>query len=533
MLRNGLQQRASLCAYALACLAAWGGHARGAAPSQAVESLVNIRFVADVRVFSVMAALNAAGFDLDAGQPEANPAREILRKGLAGLDPPLRDRLRDFCAARRGPGNPVDEQGRYVSFALLLRGPPGFERALADEDLPADAAGLRGFELLLRELWAEGTLERLWQELRPLYAQEAEEYRPLIRDTIVETLGYLRTPARVSLDRRVTFIPDLLNAFGVVNARNVDEDYFVVVGPSRKDTRLVASVRHEYLHFLLDPLVAKYAGSLPESRPFLDQMDRMPGVHPPYRQSFSLMVRESLVRAVEGRLGAADETARTVSLVENYEKGLILSPYFDDALAAFEGGTGSVVEAVPAWIEGIRWEAESGRAGAMAQRKEEVAAAHTPAPVEQRLSEALQPTPVRGMLAQANELLQARRFEEAEPVLRAVLGVEEANAGALFGLAQIAARRGQWEQALELYGRAAANAREQAWIAAWSLVHRGLICMQLDDPARAKEQWNQVLELEGDLRGAREAADKALRQLSHPPPPEAAALLRAFRGLCG
>ena len=50
------------------------------AGAQLIEGLVNIRFQADVRVFAVMAAINAGGFDIDA----AKPGTESGRAGLLG-----------------------------------------------------------------------------------------------------------------------------------------------------------------------------------------------------------------------------------------------------------------------------------------------------------------------------------------------------------------------------------------------------------------------------------------------------------------
>jgi tetratricopeptide (TPR) repeat protein len=97
--------------------------------------------------------------------------------------------------------------------------------------------------------------------------------------------------------------------------------------------------------------------------------------------------------------------------------------------------------------------------------------------------------------------------------------LDETNAGAFFGLAQIAARRQDLDRALELYGKAAANAKDQVWIAGWCLVQRGNILMQQGEYARARAEWAQVPELRGDLRGAAEAAAKALAESRPPPAP--------------
>jgi len=455
-----------------------------------------------------MAAVNAAGFDLDSERLDADSARRRVRERLSGLDPDLANRLRQFYEARNIEGNHFDQQVKYVSYALLLDGPPQFSLQVPAGDVPGEALTVIGFESLVRELWQKGRLERLWQEVRQLYADEAESYRPLIREMILDALRYLRIPARVSLDRQVIFMPDLLNAFGIVNARNVGHEYFVVVGPSRKDAKMVASVRHEYLHFLLDPLVIKYRGRLPDSGPFLKQLSQLSRARQPYKSDFVLMIAESLVQATELRLNAPDKAARAAEMVDDYEEGLILAPYFDEALGRFEAGADSILEAVPAWLEGISWEVEQKRAASVAQMKLNSA----PAPaVDQPASRK------RALLEQANSLLLARRFDEAEPILSQVLLLDAQDAGALFGLAQIAVRRDDAEKALELYEAAAARAGEQVWIAAWCYVHRGNIFRQQGETAKARAEWSRVLQLKGDLHGAAEAAARALAESKEPP----------------
>lgn len=486
-----------------------------AAEPQRVEGLVNIRFAPDARVFAVMAAINAAGFDLDDQRLADNPVRKLVRDRLRGMDPELRGRLARFYSAHFGGGSDFDQQIKYVSYALLLTGPPGFTLTLAQGELPTEAAPILGFDSLVQELWAKGGGQRLWDEVGPAYAAEAESYRPLIRQMILDTLRYLRTDPRVSLDRRVTFIPDLLNAFGVVNARNVGDDYFVVVGPSTKDTKLVASVRHEYLHFLIDPLVAKYRILLPDPAPFLRILETMPGAEAPFKNDFRLMLGESMIHAIEGRLRTTEGGVRAAAIVEDYDKGLILIPYFDERLADFERDSSSIIEAISSMLKGIRWEAESQRGDAVEAMRQQRSPEPVPAPAGPA-SPGADPSEIRNKLERANALLLARKFEEAEPPLREVVRLDPSNASALFGLAQILTRKMQLQDALDYYEEAAAHAQDRAWIAGWSRVYRGNIFAQSGDMARARAEWSKALELMGDLRGAREAASKALSETSPP-----------------
>jgi len=481
-----------------------------AAP-QMIEDLVNIKFQTDVRVFAVMAAINVAGFDMDAGDLIHNPVRKLVRERLAGVSEDLRERLRNFYDSHNTEREATKKQGKYVSFALLLKGPPQFALSAKPPELPLEVQPLVGFESLLEELWTQGELASLWEQVRPEYVREIEAYRPLLRDMIIETLRYMRTEARVALDRHATLIPDLLNGYGVVNARNIENDYVVLVGPSRSSERPMRSLRHEYLHFLIDPLVAKYFGYLPAAEPYAKKIHEQPRVQERYEKDFTLMVTESLIQMVEFRLDHESRGRLAEKMVNAYEQGLVLAPYFEESLEAFEKRQDALQEFFPSLIQGIRWEIESKRDAAIAQLKKEIGT-RTKQESGTKTAEPVQQTGIRSLLSQANRLLANKDFDKAASLLEEVLRIDALNASSLFGMAQIAAQAQELERALALYEQAADNAGADVWIAGWSWLRRGNIYQFLGDAERAKAEWSKVLKLQGDLRGAAEAAKKSLSQ---------------------
>jgi tetratricopeptide (TPR) repeat protein len=480
--------------------------------AQPVEGLVHIRFVTDVRVFAVMSAANAAGFDLDSNELAGDPVRARLRERIKGLDADLLQRLRSFYQSKGEPGDPVDNQGRYISLALLLNGPPQFQLAIKTEEVPAEAKPMIGFESLVAETWQKGNLEQFWAEVRPMYLEEIEAYRPLIRDMIVQVLRYARSEARISLDRMVHFIPDPLGGYGIVNARNVGETYIVVVGPSRTRTSTMRAIRHEYLHFLIDPLLAKYAGYLPYEEPFMKKLREQPGSLTLYRENFRFMVTESLIETLEARLAGASEKPPEEFMVSAYDRGLILAPYFYEALGKFEARSDALQEFMPVLLDGISWDKEKDRDATMARMRDEVQPRRREEPAPPHADE-VRRAEIRNLLNEANKRLQAREFDQAGVLLEQVLKLDGRNPSALFGLAQVAAQDQRLDDAMGLYARAAASAGpNEAWIAAWSLVHRGNILRFQGELDPARLEWSKVLQLQGDLRGASEAATRALNE---------------------
>jgi hypothetical protein len=453
--------------------------------AQLIEGLVNIRFQADPRVFAVMAAINAGGFDIDASSLEQNPARRLARAHLSRVSPELLTRLQKFYQARNIELDDVKQQSKYVSFALILQGPPEFKLEVKSNRLPPDVHDLVGFELLVKELWEQGALQSLWEKVLPYYAQEVESYRPLIRGMILDSLRYMRTDARVALDREVIFIPDLLNAYGIVNARNVEPVYILVAGPSRTNRRPTTAVRHEYLHFMIDPLIVKYSGSLPPREPFLKMVRGLPHRLARYENDLPLMVSESLIQVLELRLDRLEDAPKTEAIIEGYEKGLILAPEL---------------------IHGIDFENEKGRAETIRQLKTQLQPAAATAPQPQPSND------LRGLLSSGNQLLLERRFSQAKEVLERVLEQDAENPSAMFGLAQISAQEQDFGRALDLYGRTANQSGAEPWIRAWSLVRRGNIYQFQGDTTQARQEWTRVHQLQGDLKGAAQAAGKALAE---------------------
>ncbi len=478
-----------------------------ARPHQVVEDLVNIKFQTDVRVFAVMAAINLAGFDLDAGDLRYSPVRKLVRERLASVTGDLPGRLQNYFQAHNSGGEDSQRQSKYISYALLLKGPPQFSLDARPSDLPPEVRPLIGFESLIEELWKQAALGDLWNQVRPEYIAEAEAFRPLLRSMILDTLRYMHTQARIALDRKVVFIPDLLNGYGIVNARNVENDYVVLVGPSRPGQRPMRSIRHEYLHFMVDPLIAKYFSSLPAAPPYLKKAHEQPRVRESYEGDFTIMVTESLIQMMELRLDGESGDRLKKKLIDAYEQGLVLAPYFEESLEAFEKRQAALQDFYPDMIGGIRWEVESRRDAAIAQLKSEL----KPVTAAPSTGEARSAQPeILSMLNQANRLLAAREFDKAAPLLAKVLESDPLNANALFGEAQIAAQAQDFERALELYGKADANAGGETWISAWCRVRSGNIYQFLGESEKARAEWSNALRLGGNLRGADEAAKKAL-----------------------
>src|SRR5690242_15203577 len=86
-------------------------------------------------LFTVLAAINAVGYDADLASPSNVQLRNDIRAEIARRNPPSLGQLRIFFARHRLK-NETAELGQYISFALIADGPPEFKITKLDEKVP-------------------------------------------------------------------------------------------------------------------------------------------------------------------------------------------------------------------------------------------------------------------------------------------------------------------------------------------------------------------------------------------------------------
>ena len=326
---------------------------------QALEGLANVRFQADVRVFSTMAALNLAGFDFEAAGQQMSPVRQSLRQALKGVSPDIRARLQAFYAEHRRNRRDIDQLASYLSLALLLGNAPDFVLAVDKRNVPEDVNPILGFEVLVSELYVKGKLGALWPRYQAVYEAELASYRPVLVELIRQTLNYFKIPPRIVMDRQIVLIPDLLGPKNIVNARNVGTSYHVILGPVDRPGDNRIQLQHEYLHFLLDPLIEKYGSLLHRHEDLLNLAQNQPNTKPEYQNHFMMVVTESLVEALILRLNPPKEGGDIdPALVSLYRRGLIFTPFFYRAFPLYEK---TDMSTFPSYIEPLFQQVDEGK----------------------------------------------------------------------------------------------------------------------------------------------------------------------------
>jgi tetratricopeptide (TPR) repeat protein len=457
-------------------------------------------------LFTVMAAINAAGYDADLASNANHPLRKAVRDHLAARSLSSVEDLKKFFAAHRQNTNGA-ELSQYVSYALSVEGPPAFRYHFKPGELPPDVVPLEGLSELLAEFYKEAKIGELWAGAQPAYEQVIAAYHPLVTRGVTQVNAYLRNPTSGYLGRRFQVIVDLLGPPNQIQTRSYRDDYTIVVTPSAEP--MADEVRHAYLHYLVDPLVLKYAEPLDRKRSLFDYAQGAPALDQSYKDDFFLLVTECFIKAVEARLTPG--AARKQALVDQaLRDGFILTAAFADALPAYETQEQALRLYFRDLIETIDLAAEAKRLDKVQFARERtvkhVKAVPPPPPPE--------PVGAFKTLAQAEALYSDRQLDRARATYLEVLKAPNErwlHAKAYYGLARIATLQRDPELAEKLFEKSL-ELRPDAQTRAWSLVYLARLADAQGERDRALEHYRAALAVHEATEGARQAAQQGLQQ---------------------
>lgn len=461
-------------------------------------------------LFSVLAALNACGYNQELGS--SYPVRAKVRAELARAAESsaeaasARDQLCRFYDDHRQEDSSRN-LAQYVSLALNLGQPPKFPTLISDADLPPDAAYVRGFVPLLETYYRQENLGAIWRSHQPEYEQLPEQFHDPIANMIQATEAYLKLPTSSYLGRKFTIFVEPLVAPGQVNARNYGSEYLMVVAPDNGSLHL-SEIRHAYLHYILDPFALKRANAMKRLEPLLAVVQQAP-MDESYKRDVSLLVTESLIRAIEARTlqdGKAPEAQRRELVRAAQEEGFILTEHFYEQLVGFEKGPQGLRNAYGDFLVAIDIGHEKKQAQAVQFRRQA-----TPELVRTAGKKPVDPLQVAEERLTSGDLSGARQLAGdtlADP--------NSDHARALFILARAASLGRDMPEARSYFERALEVAREPRLVA-WSHIYLGRIFDLQENREEALKHYRAALAAGDDKPDTRTAAERGLQQPYEPP----------------
>jgi tetratricopeptide (TPR) repeat protein len=463
----------------------------------------------------VAAALNGCGYD--AGLDNSEPVRLAVRTDVIGAtrrSPEAAQALRTICVFQQDhlPPDPGMDLAQYVSLALDLGEPPDFTPALREADLPPDASHVLGLVPLLQKFYKAAGLHAIWQKHQAEYDALIQRFHDPVANTILQSELYLRLQSSGYLGRRFVVYLEPLLAPSQVNSRNYADNYFLVISPGQDGSVHLQDIRHTYLHYILEPLALKHGRSMLRLDPLLGSVQTAP-MADPFKHDISLLVTESLIRAIEARMiaGKGNESARTASVQRSMEEGFILTHYFYGALVNFEKDTTGMKDAYSDFLYNISLDQEKKRAAEIvfaSQAAPEVVSASKQVPHEVRLLDDAEERLSRGDPAGAQRLaLQAVRDPKSN----------EDQGRAFFILARAATLSGDMQNARKYFENSVQAAHDPRTLA-WSHIYLGRIFDLEENRAEALAHYRAALQAGDPTPDTKTAAEKGLAGPYQPGP---------------
>jgi len=456
-------------------------------------------------LFTVLAAINAAGYNYNIDSNANSPLRKQVLDAIAQKNPPSVEALKKFMADHHQE-NPEAELNQYISFALSLQGPPDFRFWLEPQEIPPDVRKLDGLNEIIAAFYREADIDDLWKQAQPAIDEAIDAYHSGVLKAVLEANAYLRNPTSGYRGRRFQVYVDVLGPPNQVQTRSYKDSYFVVVTPSPEPQ--IDRVRHAYLHYLLDPLSLRYFEQWERDKGLADYAQPAPALDVAYKNDFMLLATECVIKAVESRLASGAKKQQLVN--EDLSQGFVLTPALAEGLAVYEKQPESLRNYFPDLLGQIDLEREDQRLQKVQFANEAPVekAKHAPAPPAPVLSAAAQ------TLAQAEDLYANRNLPAARTSYQKVLeqpGENSVHARAYYGLARIAALDRDPELAEKLFEKTLETSPDDA-TKSWAYLYLGRLSDAAGERQQAEKNYRAALAIHGAPEQVKAAAEKGLAQ---------------------
>ena len=497
----------------------------GVRPLEAQEATASpqdsgISVQASPQIFAAMCGLEAAGFDADESTLAEMPARLALRGDLLKMQGSATDALRQFYKDH-ALASPTETLSRYMTLALVVGPPPGFEFQGNREQLPPDVLTIEGFQKLLADFYSEAHLDIRWAKIEPEYEPAAERYRASLRRIVTVSNAYLREiPKPSSGHSFAVYVEPLVGSR--TNFRIFEDRYAIVVG-TNSEARADA-VQHAYLHFMLDRLVLRYRPLLDRKSGLLNSAAAAPRLPVEYRDDFVAFTDECLIKAVELRLRHIARDQLESALQDADQSGFILVRPFVAQLQKFEKAEPAMSYYFPDLIAGIDVDTEKKRTQgirfAAAQLEDESEQFHG--------SQAGNSSELERWLAEGNREIASQDASAAKATFETALAKYPNDPRAEYGLAIASVISGDGDRAKELFEKvvsapASMGQSGQGSVSSdpsaisWSHVYLGRMHDLADERDLALNEYRAALAVNGAPEAARIAAQNGIDTAYQPP----------------
>lgn len=463
----------------------------------------NVQLQANAAVFTVVTAMNQCGYDdgLSASDPVRQQVRQEVKQAIEhSADARIAaDQMCQFYNDHQ-PADPNRDLSQYISLALNLGAAPDFKPSMKEADLPPDAAYVLGFVPLISHFYQAAGVQGILNKALPRYEEMVDKFNEPVSKMILQTDLYLKNPIGGYKGHQLIIFIEPMAGPGHVNARNYGDNYYVVAAPVNGELP-IEQVRHTYLHFVLDPLPGQHPLAMKQLTPLLKSIQGAP-LDNAYKDDITLLVTESLIRAVEARLipgGHAVDQQREQQVDRAVTAGFILTRYFYNELIKFEQQPTSLKDALTEILYNLN-----------VSKEEKIASETHFAP--EAAEEIVKGKPrQQDLLDVAQEKLATGEIAEAQKIAVEVASKNGPEAPrAYFVLGQVATLHKDPENAIKYFEQTLQSAKEPQLIA-WSHIYLGRIYDVDQERDMAVKHYQAALRAGDDTPQLKAAAENGLK----------------------
>ena len=476
-------------------------------------------------MFTTMCAMLASGFEADVSAANWSPLRAQLRDRLRHQEGSAVEVLRNFYKQHELADNGA-MLSRYIWFGLVSGPAPKFEPILKRDELPPDVIALEGFQEILSNYYKEQKIGELWRQAQPVYNHEIEQMHESISQVVFVASGYLREIIDPQNPRTFAIIVEPLVG-RISNVRNFGDHYALVVSGSGQLP--IDTVRHAFLHYMLDPLPLRYSHVVAVKRPLFETAASAPRLDPDLKDDFMSYFAECTVRAVELKLKRMSPGERESAMEIADADGYVLVRPLYAALAKFEQSEPAMKYYFPDLVRSVDMAAEQKRIATVKFASRGPSRDASEAEMIARRNAMQTPTTVPNdpdaiaALTEGERRIAEKNPRAAEVAFQRVLLKYPDQPRAWFGLGVVAMMEQDAPRAQQVFGRLTTGehaATQDPMVLSWSHVHLGTLFDIKGQPDRAKAEYQAALAVDGAPEQAKQAANKALSAMGGAKNPE-------------
>ncbi len=464
-----------------------------------------------------MCALLAAGFESQVSSDGWTPFRTQIRERMEHAQGPAVDALREFYQKHQ-LNDPGAMLSQYIWFGLVSGPAPNFKPTMKRDELPPEVITLEGFPEILSKFYVEQHIGRIWVQVQPVYNHEIDQIHDTVSQIVFVATNYLRVIPNPGDPRTFSIIVEPMVG-RITNVRNFQDHYAIVLSGSADVP--VDTVRHAYLHFLLDQLPLQYPHVIAVKRPLYEVALHAPRLTPDLRDDYPSFFAECLVRAVELKLKRMSPGERDAALDTDDTDGYILVRPLFKALDSFESSEPAMKYFFPDMVRTIDAKTEMARVTAL-KFAPAVGAPKSAEPSQEQVSRTHvvpHPSTVPNDQDAISDLTEGeRRIAEknpraAEASFQRVLAKYPDQPRAWYGIGLVALIDHDAVRAKEVFGRLTSGehaATQDPMVMAWSHIYLARIYDDEGQGDAAKTEYQAALAVNGGPEQAKQAAQKGL-----------------------